>query len=40
MIDKPVVARAENVLSLARAAGVFSAGEGDYPDVFGKEKPV
>jgi citrate lyase subunit beta/citryl-CoA lyase len=40
MIDKPVVARAENVLSLARAAGVFSAGEGDSPDVFGKEKPV
>jgi citrate lyase subunit beta/citryl-CoA lyase len=40
MIDKPVVTRAENILSLARAAGVIPAEGGDSPDVFGKEKPV
>jgi citrate lyase subunit beta/citryl-CoA lyase len=39
MVDKPVVTRAENVLSLARAAGVLPAGEGPAPDVFGKERP-
>jgi citrate lyase subunit beta/citryl-CoA lyase len=37
MVDKPVVTRAENVLSLARAAGVLPAAEG--PDIFKKEKP-
>jgi citrate lyase subunit beta/citryl-CoA lyase len=39
MVDKPVVTRAENVLSLARAAGALPA-EGDAAsDVFKKEKP-
>lgn len=39
MIDKPVVTRAENVLALARAAGVISAGKGLAPKFTGKEKP-
>jgi citrate lyase subunit beta/citryl-CoA lyase len=39
MIDKPVVTRAENVLSLARAAGVVSAEDSPLPGGFGKEKP-
>jgi citrate lyase subunit beta/citryl-CoA lyase len=39
MVDKPVVTRAENVLSLARAAGVIPAEEGPSPDAFKKEKP-
>jgi citrate lyase subunit beta/citryl-CoA lyase len=39
MIDKPVVIRAENVLSLARAAGTLPAEESPAPSVFGKGKP-
>jgi citrate lyase subunit beta/citryl-CoA lyase len=38
MVDKPVVTRAENVLSLARAAGALPAGEDDVPDIFEKEE--
>ncbi|MDR0624205.1 MAG: HpcH/HpaI aldolase/citrate lyase family protein [Treponema sp.] len=39
MVDKPVVTRAENILSLARAAGVISGDEGPSLNVFKKEKP-
>jgi citrate lyase subunit beta/citryl-CoA lyase len=39
MIDKPVVTRAENVLALARAAGVISAEDSPSTGGFGKEKP-
>jgi citrate lyase subunit beta/citryl-CoA lyase len=39
MVDKPAVTRAENVLSLARAAGVLPAEEDSAPDAFKKEKP-
>jgi citrate lyase subunit beta/citryl-CoA lyase len=40
MIDKPVVTRAENVLSLARAAGVLPSDENDFSNGTGKEKQV
>ncbi|MDR2257556.1 MAG: HpcH/HpaI aldolase/citrate lyase family protein [Treponema sp.] len=39
MVDKPVVTRAENVLSLARAAGALPAEAEAAPDAFKKEKP-
>jgi citrate lyase subunit beta/citryl-CoA lyase len=38
MIDKPVVTRAENVLSLACAAGVISSADNPFPIGGGKEK--
>jgi citrate lyase subunit beta/citryl-CoA lyase len=38
MIDKPVVTRAENVLSLALAAGVISSADNPFPAGRGKEK--
>jgi citrate lyase subunit beta/citryl-CoA lyase len=38
MIDKPVAARAENVLALARAAGSVPAAGGPVSGDFGKEK--
>jgi citrate lyase subunit beta/citryl-CoA lyase len=40
MIDKPVVTRAENVLSLARAAGVLPSDENVLSNGAGKEKQV
>jgi citrate lyase subunit beta/citryl-CoA lyase len=39
MIDKPVATRAENVLALAKAAGVIPAGKDLSCETFGKEQP-
>jgi citrate lyase subunit beta/citryl-CoA lyase len=39
MVDKPVAARAEHILALARAAGLIPEETGPFPGDCGKEKP-